>query len=372
MKLTDQSLAEQLHITPHDIARRKELLRFTKADATLLLNNRPYIAEEITSIVEEFYADQISKPEIERLIGDVGTLGRLKHHMTNYLLDMFDGVYDDVYVLSRLRVGLVHDRIGVSPKLYISSVRTLLEILRRRLTGKVIDPDKACDACQSIQSSLVKILLFDLTLVFDTYIHALLGQVERAKDEIEQYAHSLEEEVVKRTSELAEMARRDPLTGLANQRALFDALRRDVARCLRQTQPLTVAYMDMDHFKEVNDSLGHQEGDRVLQTLADAMRKVLRAEDLPARIGGDEFCVVLPGVGIEKSREIIGRLAAAFDASANAHGVTLSVGLAAFDLQYPQIPEHLIRQADQAMYLAKNISGHSVVEAEADGQERKA
>ena len=364
MKLTDQNLAEQLRVTPRDIARRKELFRFSKTEELLLLNAKPRIAEEIATIVEEFYTDQVSKPEIERLIGDVGTLGRLKHHMANYLLTMFDGVYDDVYVLSRLRVGLVHDRIGVPPKLYVSSVSTLLDILRHRLTGKMIDPDTTCDSCQSIQSALEKILLFDLTLVFDTYIHALLGQVQRSKEELEQYAHSLEEEVAQRTSELAEMARRDPLTGLANQRALFDESRRELARCLRQAHPLTVAYMDMDHFKDVNDSLGHQEGDRVLQALADSLRNVLRAEDFPARIGGDEFCVILTGVGMEKSREVIGRLTSAFDEVKSAPNVTISVGLAAFDLQTPQMPEHLIRQADQAMYSAKKITGHSIVEAE--------
>lgn len=363
MKLTDQNLAEQLHITPREIARRKELIRLDKADITLLLKAKAIIAEEIPSIVEEFYADQVSKPEIERLIGDIVTLGRLKRHMTHYLLTLFDGVYDDVYVLSRLRVGLVHDRIGVSPKLYVSSVRTLMDILRRRLSEKFVR-DKQCDSCQSLQSALEKILLFDLTLVFDTYIHALLGQVQRSKDELEQYAQSLEEEVAKRTSELAEMAHRDPLTGLANQRALFDELRREVARALRQAQPLTVAYMDMDHFKVVNDTLGHQEGDRVLVALADAMRKELRTEDLPARIGGDEFCVVLPGVDMDKSREVINRLTAAFDELKSGRKVTLSVGLAAFDLEAPQMPEELIRQADQAMYLAKSIPGHSVVEAE--------
>jgi len=365
MKLTDQNLAEQLHMTQREIARRKELIGLDKADSALMLSAKPLIAREISSIVEEFYANQVSKPEIERLIGDIGTLGRLKRHMTGYLLAMFDGVYDDDYVLSRLRVGLVHDRIGVPPKLYVSSMRTLLDILRQRLTEK-IEMDKQCDACQSIQSALEKVMLFDLTLVFDTYIHALLGQVQRSKVELEQYAQSLEEEVARRTSELLEMARHDPLTGLANQRALFDELRREIGRAIRQAQPLSVAYMDMDHFKRVNDTLGHQEGDRVLVALADAMRKVLRTEDLPARIGGDEFCVILPGVGMDKTREVIARLTAAFDALKSGREVTLSVGLASLDLETPQMSEELIRQADQAMYLAKNIPGHAVVEAGTD------
>jgi len=361
MKLTDQTLSLQLHITSREIERRKELLNFDNNDVALLLKSKPDIAKEIIAIIDEFYADQLSKPEIERLIGDAGTLQRLKHYMSNYILELFCGIYDDVYVLSRLRVGLVHDRIGVPSKLYVSSVRTLIDILRRRLTEK-FETDKTCIHCHSVISSLEKILLFDLTLVFDTYTYALIREVERSKDEIERYAKSLEEEVAKRTLELSELAQRDPLTKLRNQRAFFDELRREIARCIRQNQHLTVAYIDMDHFKEVNDTLGHPEGDRILQSFADAVRKVLRAEDLPARIGGDEFCIILSDTDIIKSHDAIKRVMVAFDELKGECKVTLSVGLASLSLELPQLPEEIIRQADQAMYLAKNIPGHAIID----------
>lgn len=362
MKLTDQNLAEKLHITAREIVRRKELVCLEQADVELLLGCKPIIAEQINEIVDEFYADQVSKPEVERLIGDSGTLSRLKHHTQNYLLTMFDGIYDDIYVLSRLRVGVVHDRIGVPPKLYVSSMRTLLNILRRRLQANTALKDK-CKQCLSIQAALEKIIIFDLTLVFDTYIHSLLDQVELRKDEIELYAKGLEEEVASRTKELSEMARRDPLTGLINRRTMFEELRREIARSLRHGQPITLAYIDMDHFKEVNDAHGHQEGDKILQSLATAMRKVLRAEDLSARIGGDEFCIILPGADFTTSREVLSRLVGIFDELKGEHMVTLSVGLASLSLELPQMPEELVKQADQAMYRAKETPGHSFVNA---------
>lgn len=366
MKLTDQSLCEQLHITALEIARRKELFGITAEDAARLVQVKDAISDDLDAIVEEFYANQVAIPEIERLIGDAETLARLKKHMARYLLALFGGEHDDIYVLSRLRVGLVHNRIGVPPKLYVSSVRTLLEVLRRHVVGAVGGDARL--ACLPVMAALEKVLLFDLTLVFDTYTHALVSQVERGKADLEAYALSLEQEVSNRTRQLEEQASRDPLTGLPNRRSLFEGLRREVAHATRHGHPLTLAYMDLDGFKGVNDRFGHKEGDRVLLSLAQAMKSTLRAEDLPARMGGDEFCAVLPGINLPQAEGVMRRLFTAFeplrDASAKEPlAVTVSVGLAALDQMAPQAPETLAKQADEAMYLAKKIPGHAVVAA---------
>jgi diguanylate cyclase (GGDEF)-like protein len=359
MNLTDQDLAVQLKITRQDIRRRKELLGFTEEDAKTLSEFKPDIDLSVSSIVDEFYDDQVTKPEIERTIGDSGTLGRLKHHMSNYILDMFSGIYDDVYVLSRLRIGLVHDRIGVPPMLYISSIRTLFQILRERLTSK-LSANKQCSTCHGILGALEKIILFDLTLVMDTYIHALVKQVTDSKIELENYAKSLEDEVSSRTKELIEFAQTDALTKLNNRRSFFDTLRREIARSIRHKEEFVLAYIDLDHFKQANDTLGHQEGDRILICVAEAVRESLRAEDLGARIGGDEFAVIIANVGLAKAKEVIERLTKRFDTNKGNSSVTMSVGLAHFNLEYPQLPEALMKEADIAMYNAKKYKGNSI------------
>jgi len=368
MKLTDQSLSEQLHITALEIARRKDLFGITAEDAATLTQAKGAISDNLDAIVEEFYATQVAIPEIERLIGDAETLARLKKHMARYLLALFGGEYDDIYVLSRLRVGLAHNRIGVPPKLYVSSVRTLLEVLRRRVAdaGADLVAGGACQACLPVMAAFEKVLLFDLTLVFDTYTHALVNQVERGKADLEAYARSLEQEVANRTRQLEEQASRDPLTGLSNRRSLFEGLRRELAHATRHGHPLTLAYMDLDGFKAVNDRFGHKEGDRVLLALAQAMKSTLRAEDLPARLGGDEFCAMLPGIDLTQAEAVMQRLFTAFEALRDATGkdplpVTVSAGLAALDQISPQSPEMLTKQADEAMYQAKKIPGHAVV-----------
>lgn len=170
--------------------------------------------------------------------------------------------------------------------------------------------------------------------------------------------------MAKRTSELEEQATRDPLTGLANRRALFEALRREISHAVRHGEPLTLAYLDLDGFKAVNDTFGHQEGDRVLLDLAEALKVALREEDMPARVGGDEFFVVLPNADLARAREVVTRLFKAFGARRRVEGVTISMGLAALDLASPQAPETLVRQADEAMYEAKQKRGDAVVSTE--------
>lgn len=366
MKLTDQSLGEQLHITALEIARRKELFGITPEDVATLAKVKDTVSENLDAIVEEFYANQVGTPEIERLIGDAETLARLKKHLARYLLALFGGEYDNIYVLSRLRVGLVHNRIGVPPKLYVPAVRILLDILRRHLAGPTTGGN--CSACLPVLQALEKVLLFDLSLVFDTYIHALVDQVERGKADLEDYAQSLEQEVASRTRQLEEQASRDPLTGLPNRRSLFEALRRETAHAIRHGHPLTLAYLDLDGFKGVNDRFGHKEGDRVLKALAEALKTTLRVEDLPARMGGDEFCVVLPGVDLAQADAAMRRLFETFEALRGNLPVTVSVGLAALEMDTPQAPETLAKQADEAMYQAKKIHGHAVVPAGGNGK----
>lgn len=357
MRLTELNLGEQLHITAREISRRRELFNITAADEALLRQAGHLIGDQEQSIIEEFYADQVSKPEIERLIGDAETLDRLKQHMSHYLRTLFSGVYDDLYVLSRLRVGMVHNRIGVSPKLYVSSMRTLLDILRRNLTGSSLQSD--CTHCGALSAALEKTLLFDLSLVFDTYIQALVAQVQHGKEELEQYALSLEGEVARRTQQLADLALNDPLTGLPNRRALFETLPRELAQALRTGADLTLLALDLDGFKTVNDTLGHDAGDQVLIKVAQALRQILRAGDLPVRMGGDEFVVVLPGTGQELAQEVAQRLFKAFDALLGGLNVTMSLGLAALDHDQAQSPELLLRQADAATYQAKKTPGHA-------------
>jgi diguanylate cyclase (GGDEF)-like protein len=158
-------------------------------------------------------------------------------------------------------------------------------------------------------------------------------------------------------SALAELARRDPLTGLANRRAFEEALRREVARARRAGAALAVAALDVDHFKRVNDAHGHPAGDAVLAAVAARAAAALRAGDLLARVGGEEFAALLPGAGLPAAVEVAERIRAALaaapvEASGQALRVTVSLGCAALA---PEDADEaaLLARADARLYDAK-------------------
>jgi diguanylate cyclase (GGDEF)-like protein/PAS domain S-box-containing protein len=153
-----------------------------------------------------------------------------------------------------------------------------------------------------------------------------------------------------------EMARHDSLTGLPNRRALEEQLPQAMARARRTQMPLSVAILDIDHFKDYNDTHGHLAGDEVLRACARAWDGVLRGEDTIARFGGEEFLVMFPDTSAEQAAEIVERLR-----MATPMGQTCSAGLAVWD--YSESIDDLLGRADKALYLAKASGRNQLAEA---------
>lgn len=158
---------------------------------------------------------------------------------------------------------------------------------------------------------------------------------------------------------LQRVAAIDPLTGLANRRFGLERLAQEFSRAVRGREPLGVILFDIDHFKSINDTYGHQAGDQVLRTVADTARSVLREGDTLMRYGGEEFLAVLPGAGSEDlgelgervRREVEGRVVRDQHHQIR---VTVSLGAVAFPASDVSDVDELIRQADAAMYHAKS------------------
>ena len=153
-----------------------------------------------------------------------------------------------------------------------------------------------------------------------------------------------------------QLATHDELTGLLNRRAIVAAGMREVALAIRNRQPLTVAYADIDFFKRINDELGHEAGDQVLAELAQLLGHTCRSVDLVGRLGGEEFCMIFPGVGTTGAARVGERLLAAVGGYRfrNEYPVTLSLGFASLpDSGDDQTWADLIHRADAALYLAK-------------------
>lgn len=162
----------------------------------------------------------------------------------------------------------------------------------------------------------------------------------------------------KQTEErLKQLALYDPLTGLANRKLLDDRLRQALSDADRRERMVALLFIDLDHFKHINDSFGHGMGDKLLRAVADQLSAGLRTSDTVARFGGDEFAVVLPNIRhVDEVAAIVQKIQALLDASFTVDGRELhasaSIGITLYPLDEGDV-EGLIRNADAAMYHAK-------------------
>ena len=353
MKEVEQTLSEQLQISDREIEKRKALLNISVSEGEVLRRFRPFVVPQVDQIVERFYQRQIEEPEISLLIGDAETLRRLKTAMHAYILELFDGYYDADYVNRRLRIGKVHKRIGVSPKLYISAVWLLQQCLYQVVDARVEQLDQ--EHCESVKSALNKLLMFDIQLVFDTYIASMMTEVQSAKQELEKHVSSLEQMVMERTRQLEDLSMHDMLTGLYNQRAFYEMLRHQVSTSERYGEYLSLIYLDLNGFKALNDAHGHLRGDEVLISVGKVISSAVRESDLACRYGGDEFCVILPRSRTEETKRVADRIAAEFE-KVFGEELGFSAGIATTGPRNFLTPEELLREADQLMFKGKDLS----------------
>ncbi|MGY6037827.1 GGDEF domain-containing protein [Aeromonas sp. AE23HZ002T15] len=344
--LIEKTLLEQFNINEIEIQRRMELFKLTQGELDLLAQQQSIIEQHLDSLVAKFYDKQTQFDEIALLIGDADTLQRLRNAQRRYIQELFSGHYDNAYVNSRLRIGLVHKRIGVEPKLYLSASCTLKYLVEDVLIEHMANPSEL----PQVLRALDKLISFDTALVFDTYIGTLLSAVENAKKRMETYARELEE----KSKILSAHAERDPLTELYNKRAMHRTIMRELNAAIRRKSFLSVIYIDVNKFKFINDTFGHAKGDEVLQTLGQAITESCRASDFPCRIGGDEFCVILPEASRATALHIGDRIEAAFTTAYPEYSI--SIGICVTGNEQFVTANELIEGADKAMYEAKQQS----------------
>ncbi|MBK9064897.1 MAG: diguanylate cyclase [Acidobacteria bacterium] len=157
---------------------------------------------------------------------------------------------------------------------------------------------------------------------------------------------------------LERLALTDPLTGLANRRAFEEALSTETARATRHGKPLSLLFLDLDHFKDVNDRHGHAVGDEVLSAVSDLLKRLGRRGDMSARIGGEEFAVILPQTSLPQAKLVAERIRAALEASPVGRSqfvsVTTSIGCSSFDGSGTVASSALLRAADEGtLYTAR-------------------
>jgi len=183
-------------------------------------------------------------------------------------------------------------------------------------------------------------------------------QVETAQSKV----RALEQEL----EQVSELVQEDQLTGVLNRRGLDDAFGREIARAERAAAPMCIGLLDIDNFKNLNDTHGHQAGDAALQHLVRVIERAMRPSDVLARYGGEEFMLLLPGTELEEAVDVMSRLQRSLTKAFFLHNnervlITFSAGVALRGQAEPQAA--LIERADKAMYKAKHAGKNRVCAA---------
>lgn len=221
--------------------------------------------------------------------------------------------------------------------------------------ARKVEIDLGIRATEVVLGLVILVVLFDL---FAAYQQFLIRRLRRQLAEKHQHSDLLRN-----------LAMLDPLTGLYNRRFAEQRLAAEVSRSERKGHPLTVLTMDLNNFKEINDTYGHAAGDQVLQEVAVHLNKIIRGSDLAARLGGDEFLVLLPECTVEQLGLFLGRLGVLqVDWQGHKIPVTFSTGWKQY--QPGERPDEMLARADQILYTRKRASKE--VQAISTGNDRAA
>ncbi len=173
-------------------------------------------------------------------------------------------------------------------------------------------------------------------------LHDMVQELEQSKDKVD-----------KQNEKLHYLATRDPLTGCHNRRSLYEQFESTMKHSMAQNKPLSCIMSDIDHFKAVNDTYGHGAGDEIIKMVTKALREAVREEDVVGRYGGEEFCIMLPGISVFEAKKIAERCRKSIESeSCENIKVTSSFGVSSLSGGAKTVDE-MISQADAALYLSK-------------------
>lgn len=319
---------------------RLALLDLTAADVPSGERLRAAVIEpNVDAIVAAFYAKLEDDPESLAIL-DQADRAALTLSQTDYLRRFGEGFESQAYFEDKLRIGLVHAWVGMPLSLYLCAYQVLQALILRQIE-RCVPPEEQ----RGLGAFVHKIAALDTSLASEVYhiaqMRHLESSVTRLRDE---------------RTQLRYQAGTDALTGLANRANLLPRLTQSLAVAIRNGEPLCVIMADLDRFKQVNDTYGHQVGDQVLRDTAVRMRTALRDFDLVARYGGEEFIIVLRNTSLEVALQVAERVRLRIgghpfnkvDADLK---VTISQGVA---LAHPgDSVDSLIQRADAALYAAK-------------------
>ncbi len=196
----------------------------------------------------------------------------------------------------------------------------------------------------------------EVALIAESF-NLLVKKLENSVAELDSSKHMLIQAIDREQI----LSRTDSLTGIANRRVFYEMAEMEINKFRRYGHPFSVLLIDIDKFKNVNDSYGHQKGDSVLCVVANMIKESIRLTDIVARVGGDEFTVLLAEIGIESLATTVLRLQSKLVDTARVNGwpITFSIGVVTFNI-VPKNVDEIMKEADVLMYTAKHAGKNNI------------
>ena len=331
--------------------RRLALLGFGVEDIDLAQQlQTKVLAPNQQAIIEALYEFITHKPDMAAYVDGPDTLEALKDNYHNYLGSLGVDYSSFEYFENRLHIGVTHARNGLPLGLYLAVNRLLVDLILRCFPPEIINQP---EHCLNLSRYVNRVVNLDMSLAIEIYHRT---EVQDLKTSV----HALLNE----REDLTTQVQRDALTQLASRRYLLDVLDKAVDGASAGESHLTIAMADLDHFKQVNDTLGHLVGDRALKEVAQRLSKSVREQDLIGRYGGEEFLLIFPDTSIAVAQQVAERIRDHI-ASTPIHlpehtiPITISIGLTHYEPG--DTLESFLQRADQAMYAAKQAGRNCVM-----------
>jgi len=234
---------------------------------------------------------------------------------------------------------------------FLISLLVTLVLFHLIIQSKILKPIMTLErAVEEVRSGNFKLPRLDKP---DNEIGRLAHHFEQMTDSLRDTTRELENRVAMRTDELKRLARIDPLTGLKNRRGLDETMNEEIQRAQRENVGFGVIWLDIDHFKTINDELGHQAGDEILCRVALWLKACTRPYDCTGRWGGDEFVVLLAPCDIATLSDLAGRICQGIEQESRKTGTQVTVSVGGYYSRPGDDSDTILRNADAALYQAK-------------------
>ena len=317
-----------------------------KGYQSLIVVDKHYKRQLTNSMSKVFVDDYyIANPTNNELL-----LGIIKKRSIDYFLNIetYQVDQEDGYLFTVLKTDGIDNR----PMAYFILAKPLSEI----------DMSEIYQTRDNIVKTLVLISFFLLVFLYVIYSVNYKKFIQQQNELLEEAVEEKTQELQKQSKKMRYLAHHDALTALPNKNLFLDRLKQAIKHAKRHHQSLAVLFLDLDRFKEINDTYGHDVGDELLKRIAERLQRIIREDDTVARIGGDEFTIILPNTDqvnvVKVVEKIFNQMKQPFIISGLDLHTTFSVGISIYK-QDGETPDILLRNADTAMYKAKDNGKNS-------------